>query len=164
MHSLYVSTPAHLETFRLTTLDLGAGFIPISAIHTLTAPLVNRIYLHLPPQARQSPQSAMEYARNLPETAMLDIEFLRPLPIAAMVSAHLADVEVSNTKWRPATFRWKEHRADPGSWIFPNPLEFFVKPESHKGKAARYTVPGIWPSVYKRLTGQDSASISKWKR
>ena len=118
----------------------------------------------LPHYARQSAKAALEYSRNLPENAMLQISFYRSLLRPATVEVNIADVVPAKSKWRPVTFEWVGRRVNKGTWYRPNPTLFYVRPNSGTGKEARDTIPGIWENVYKRIVGIESGAVSKWRK
>lgn len=122
------------------------------------------IHLALPPFARQSANATLEYSRNLPENAMLQITFMRSTALPATVEANIADLVPAMSMWRPVTFEWVGERVGRGSFLRPNPTAFYVRPNSGSGKEARDTVPGIWENVYKRIVGIASKSVEKWRK
>lgn len=64
---------------------------------------------------------------------------------------------------RPVNFKWTGPWVNPGTYLRPNPTEFYVKSKSAGGRAAKDTVPGLWSIVYKRLTGLEPGAVSKWR-
>jgi hypothetical protein len=137
---------------------------PFFLVKFLARPFVSWIYLTLPPQARQSPRAALEYSRNLPENAMLQICFMRATALTGQVEVNIADLVPRTSKWPPSTFEWVGRRVEKGTWFRPNPTRFFVNQRSGTGKAARDTVPGIWGNVYKRIMGVDREASTKWPK
>lgn len=95
---------------------------------------------------------------------MLQITFMRAIPLPGSIEANIADLVPAKNLWRPTTFQWVGKRVDPGSWIRPNPTSFYVRPTSGTGKEARDTIPGIWENVYKRIVGIESGDVSKWMK
>jgi len=141
-----------------------AGFIPTAFVNWTSRPIVTEIFLHLPQYARMSAKTAMEYARNLPADARLDLRFLRATTLPDEVSVRLVDTRPAKSIWRPVTFEWVGHWVERGSVLRPNPTQFFVRPESAKGRAAKDTIPGLWSNVYRRLAGVESDAVTKWRR
>jgi hypothetical protein len=45
----------------------------------------------------------------------------------------------------------------------PSLTEFFVRPKTAAGRAARDTIPGLWEVVYKRLTGIEVGAVGRWR-
>ncbi|KPI45809.1 uncharacterized protein AB675_411 [Cyphellophora attinorum] len=45
----------------------------------------------------------------------------------------------------------------------PSLTEFFVRPKTAAGRAARDTIPGLWEVVYKRLTGIEVSAVGRWR-
>jgi hypothetical protein len=142
---------------------LFVGCNPFLAVAWRTKPLVTWIYLILPTYARQSPKAALEYARNLPDSAQLQICYMRSIPLPADVTVQVRDLKPVTSRFRPVTFEWVGNRVDSGPWYRPNLTQFFVKPKSGTGKEKRDTIPGIWEAVYKRLLGVESRVSAKWK-
>lgn len=141
-----------------------AGVTPFTLISYTSRPFVTWIHLTLPPFARQSAKAALEYSRNLPENAMLQITFMRSTALPATVEANVADLVPAKSIWRPVTFEWAGKRVNRGSWIRPNPTAFYVRPNTGTGKEARDTIPGIWENVYKRIVGIESKAVEKWRK
>ena len=149
-------------TFALVYL---ASFIPITFIGWATRSIATEIWLRLPVVARQSPQAAMAYAKNLPRDAIIELRFMRWTGHTGTIPVNVVDTTPVTSRWRikPASFKWIGPRVDAGTALRPNPTEFFVRPTSAEGRAVRDTIPGLWSAVYKRLTGVDSSAVSKWK-
>ena len=144
---------------------LLGGTVPFLFVNFSTRSFVTWIHLVLPLFARQSPKAALEYARNLPANAMLHVSFMRSTTLPAHAEVNIADLVPTKSRWSQlATFEWIGNRVDKGPWYRPNPTTFYVKPESGKGKAARDTLPGVWESVYKRLSGVESEAVARWRR
>ena len=140
-----------------------ASFIPILFVNWTTRSIATEIWLRLPQFARQSPQAAMNYARNLPRDASIDVRFMRWTSHTGTVPVNVVDTAPASSKLKPVSFRWVGPRVDEGTRLRPNPTEFFVRPKSAEGRAVRDTIPGLWSAVYKRLTGLDSNAVSKWR-
>jgi hypothetical protein len=144
---------------------LFIGCSPFLALAWRTRPFVTWIYLILPTFARQSPKAALEYARNLPDAARLQIHYIRTLGLPANVTVEMRDLKpVRSTRVRPVTFAWTGNRVDRGMLYRPNLTEFFVKETSGLGKERRDIIPGIWEPVYKRIMGAESPVSAKWKK
>jgi hypothetical protein len=141
-----------------------AGLTPFALITYTSRPFVTWIHLALPNFARQSPKAALEYSRNLPENAMLQITFMRSTALPAVVETNIADLIPAKSMWRPVTFEWVGERVNKGSFLRPNPVAFYVRPNTGTGKEARDTIPGIWENVYKRIVGVESKAVEKWRK
>jgi hypothetical protein len=126
--------------------------------------MVTEIFLRLPPSAQGSPKLAMSYATNLPADATLEMRFMRATMITDVVSLKIADTRPTRSLWRPVSFQWIGPLVTRGFLLRPNPTQFYVRPESAGGRAARDVTPGIWSKVYERLTGVESNVTSKWRR
>lgn len=161
-----------LKSLRFLTdnlfLVLLSGWIPAILFHRLLKPLVSRVYLRLPPNARASPDAAMKYAKNLPSSAQVDVDFTRMTALPGTISINVADLQqirlTSRWPWQVANFKWVGTQVERGSFFRRNPTEFYMKPETGAGMAKRDVIPGIWPEVYKRLTGTAKEPVSRWRR
>lgn len=165
----FIFAPAHLAagTHRLLVLTIFlGGFVPLALTHFFTKPQVTKIFLNLPSTARESSKRAMEYARNLPASAELDIWFARPWALQDKVVVRLDELAPASGAWyRPLTFAWVEkYTARRGGGWWKNPREFFVRPKTAVGVAAPDTIPGVWEGVYRKLTGVESDAVAKWRR
>ena len=134
---------------------------PFFLVRFLARPFVSWIYLILPPYARQSPRTALEYSRNLPQNALLQICFMRATALTGQVEVNIADLVPRMGYWPPTTFEWVGSRVNGGTWFRGNPTRFFVNQRSGTGKAARDTVPGIWGNVYKRIMRMENEVKAK---
>lgn len=126
--------------------------------------MVNEIFLRLPASAQHSPKLAMEYAKSLPADAVLDLRFMRSTSLTDVVSLKLANTRPVKSAFRPISFEWVGPLVERGKFLRPNPTQFYVRPQSAGGKAARGVIPGIWGKVYERLTGLEGGVVSKWRR
>lgn len=136
---------------------------PIVYIAWVTRPIATEIWLRLPLKARQTPKTALDYARNLPRDACIEIRFLRWTGHTGTVPLNIVDTTPASSWIRPVSFRYTGPRLDEPWSLRPIPTEFFVRPQSAGGRAVRHTIPGLWGAVYKRLTGVDAANVSKWR-
>ena len=141
-----------------------AGAIPFIYINWTLRPMVTEIFLRLPQSAQGSPKVAMAYAKNLPADATLDLRFMRNLTITDVVSVRIANTRPRTSIWRPVSFEWVGPLVNRGFFLRPNPTQFYVRPQSAGGAAARDVTPGIWSKIYERLTGIESSAVSKWRR
>ena len=143
---------------------LVIGCTPFLAFTWRTRPLVTWIFLILPTFARQSPKAALEYARNLPDSARLQIHYMRTSGLPANVTVEMRDLKPVRSTWRPVTFEWTGNRVDKGMLHRPNLTQFFVKEKSGTGKEKRDIIPGIWEPIYRRIMGAESELSAKWKK
>lgn len=126
--------------------------------------MVTEVFLRLPQTAQHSPKAAMEYAKSLPIDATIEMRFTRATCLTDVVSPRLAHTRPIKSMLRPVTFEWYGPLVEYGHFLRPNPTQFYVRPESASGKAARDVTPGIWSKVYERLTGTESGTVAKWRR
>ncbi|KIX00441.1 uncharacterized protein Z518_10580 [Rhinocladiella mackenziei CBS 650.93] len=162
-----IVAPAHWMNGSPLYLVAGiwlAGFIPFAYINWTLRPMVTEVFLRLPRSVQHSPKVAMEYAKSLPADAMLDLRFMRASAITDLISLKIANTRPTKSAMRPVSFEWFGPLVEPGSFLRPNPTQFYVRPQSASGRAARDVVPGIWSKVYERLTGVESSVVSKWRR
>ncbi|KAK4940428.1 hypothetical protein LTR10_019411 [Elasticomyces elasticus] len=141
-----------------------AGFVPFVFINWTLRPMVTEVFLRLPQTAQHSPKAAMEFAKSLPIDATLEMRFMRATCLTDVVSPRLAHTRPVKSFLRPATFEWFGPLVEHGHFLRPNPTQFYVRPESATGMAARDVTPGIWSKVYERLTGTESGTLAKWRR
>lgn len=126
--------------------------------------MVTEVFLRLPQSVQHSPKAAMEYAKSLPADAVLDLRFMRASTLTDLVSLKITNTRPIKSFFRPVSFEWFGPLVEHGGFLRRNPTQFYVRPESAKGKAARDVTPGIWSKVYERLTGIESSVVSKWRR
>lgn len=143
---------------------LVVGCSPFLAVAWRTRSLVTWIYLILPTFARQSPKAALEYARNLPDSAGLQIHYMRSTGLPANVTVEMRHLKSVKNSLRPVTFEWTGSRVDQGPWYKPNLTQFFVTQKSGTGKEKRDIIPGIWDAVYKKIVGVESDVSAKWRK
>lgn len=141
----------------------AASFIPIACVHIFTRSFVTEAFLRLPTSARVNAQAAMNYARNLSRDATLQLRFYRWTGLPGTTDVRINDTVPINSALRPVNFKAAGPYVDKGSWLKRNPTDFFLRPKTAGGKAARETIPGLWEVVYKRLTGLSPSSVPKWK-
>ncbi|KAJ9498156.1 hypothetical protein H2202_006307 [Exophiala xenobiotica] len=141
-----------------------AGFVPFAFINWTLRPMVTEIFLRLPQSAQHSPKAAMAYAQSLPADAILDLRFMRTTTLADSLSLKLANTRPVKSYFRPISFEWFGPLVERGGLLRPNPTQFYVRPQSAGGRAARDVTPGIWSNVYERLTGLESKAVAKWRR
>lgn len=145
------------------------GFVPAFLVHWFTQPMVTRIFLQLPLKARQSSKTAMEYAKNLPRNADLEIKYMLPYGLEGTTKAKLSDFAPVQQKFNPM---------NPSTWLRPvnlrrvssaqparfEPREFFVFPQTASGKSSKETIPGIWEGLFNQLIRSPSETSTKWKK
>lgn len=105
----------------------------------------------------------MAYARNLHKDAALQLRFYRWTGLPGSTDVAIADTLPMTSKLRPVNFRAVGPSVDRGSILKRNPTEFFLRPKTAGGRAARDTIPGLWELVYQRLTGIATSAVPKWK-
>jgi hypothetical protein len=140
------------------------ALVPFVSLNWLLRPIVTEVFLQLPTTAQSSPKLAMAYATSLPADAAIDMRFMRAFTLTDLVSLRIKDTRPIKSWIRPLSFEWIGPSVNRGHWLKPNPTQFFIQPQSAKGKAARDVTPGIWPKVYERLTGVQTGAVSKWRR
>lgn len=164
----FVIAPANLNAgaaLWTTALIWLAGFVPAIGMYYSTHSFVSRIFLDLPPHARESPKTVMEYAKNLPSETMLDIRYLKPWGIEGSISGSTSDFVPTKGWWaRPMTFKWKDESAlklrRRSTW---DPESFFVEAKTASGAKSKSTTPGVWDTVYNQVVKDNSKPSEKWK-
>ena len=165
----FIIAPAHLTagtSLWLVALIWIGGFVPGVVVNYWTKPMVSRIFLSLPAKARETSKAAMEYAKNLPGDADLDIRYLKPWALEKSIKAKLSEFEPTKGNYlRPLTFKWKDRWLKLRPHSRSTPTSFYVDEQTASGEASKNTIPGIWTNVYKQLMskGQDP-QMAKWEK
>ncbi|EXJ95800.1 hypothetical protein A1O1_00924 [Capronia coronata CBS 617.96] len=162
-----IVVPAHYLNGSPIWLVAGvwlAAFIPFVFVNWTLRPMVTEVFLRLPPSVQHSPKLAMEYAKSLPADSALDLRFMRASTLTDLVTLKIANTRPAKSSFRPVSFEWFGPLVERGGFLRRNPTQFYVRPESANGKAARDVTPGLWSKVYERLTGMESSVVSKWRR
>src|ERR1700761_1512416 len=92
------------------------GVAPVLILHWSTKSFVTWVYLPLPTYARESAKTAMEYAKNLPVTANLLINFKRLHAWPGTTEVRLIDLIPAHRSFPPTSFRMTGRKADQGPW------------------------------------------------
>jgi len=163
----FIVAPAHLAagtSLWIVALIWMGGFVPGVAINYMTKPMISRIFLELPTKARETSRAAMEYAKNLPGDADLDIRYLKPWGLEKSIKAKVSEFEpTEGNVLRPLTFKWKDSWLKTRSVPRSTPTSFFVYPQTAAGEASKNTIPGIWNAVYSQLVaGGQPTNMVKW--
>lgn len=164
----FVIAPAHLNAGHdlwLVALIFLGGFVPGFLLNYMTMPMVSRVFLNLPLKARETSKAAMEYAKNVPRDAELDIRYLKPWGLEDSIKAKMSEFEpTKGNLFRPLTFKWMSKYAKHKGGLIQNPTSFYVNPKSATGEASKDTVPGIWGSVYRKLANPEGSSVARWDK
>lgn len=130
----------------------------------MTKGFVNRVFLDLPDKARESPKAAMEYAKNLPRDAEIDIRYLKGWGLEGSVKTSTSDlVPTKGNGLRPLTFTWNDYSLKRRKTTIWEPRSFFVQSTTASGSRSKDTVPGIWESVYRQITREPEKPSPKWQ-
>lgn len=161
----FVIAPAHLKAdtdLWLVALIWLGGFVPGIMVNYATKPMVTRIFLNLPVKARDTSKAAMEYAKNLPRDADLDIRYLKPYGLEGQLQARVSELEpASGNILRPVSFQFKNQKDS----SFFRPSSFFVWPKSAVGEKSTNTIPGLWDNMYRKLMSTpENTVMGKWKK
>lgn len=164
--------PSHIyagtEFWKIAIITIGT-FLPAVLIHWWTQPMVTRIFLALPLKARQSSKTAMEYAKNLPRDAELELKYLLPYGLEGTTKAKVSDfipAKQERNLLKPATwFRSVTFRrvSKQESKRF-EPREFYVWGKTMSGKKSKNTIPGIWEGLFDQLVQVRAENAMKWKK
>lgn len=163
----FVIAPAHLNAgtplWIIALIWLG-GFVPGFMTNYMTKSWVNRIFLDLPEKARHSPKAVMEYAKNLPGDAKIDIRYLKLWGLEGSVKGSTSEFTPTKGNFlRPLTFTWSAESPQKRTTSRFVPNSFFVQSKTATGTASTNTVPGIWETVYKQIIKEPGKDSPKWK-
>lgn len=163
----FVIAPAHFHAGTapwITALIWLGGFVPGLTTQYMTKSWVNRVFLDLPEKARESPKAAMEYAKNLPSDAEVDIRYLKLWGLEGSVKASTSDLVPTKGKLlQPLTFTWKDKDVKQLKATKWAPNSFFVQSTTATGNKSVNTVPGIWESVYRQIVKEPNKPSPKWQ-
>ena len=114
------------------------------------APYVNFIHLALPAFARKSREAAVQYAKDLPPTAVLYLTSMRFNTIPRQTAVRLGDLVPLTDPLRPVTFqnlnpspqRWWQGRA---------PTQFYTGTHSKPGRQTSAFFPELWNGIYQQI-------------
>ncbi|KGO75680.1 hypothetical protein PITC_030320 [Penicillium italicum] len=133
-----------------TPAVIAAGALPMLFVSYTAAPYVNFIHLALPAFARKSWEAAVQYAKDLPPTAVLYLTSMRFNTIPRQTTARLGDLVPIKDTLRPVTFqnlnpspqRWWQGRA---------PTQFYTGTHSKPGRQTSAFFPEIWNGIYQQI-------------
>ncbi|QQK39784.1 60S ribosomal protein L6-1 [Penicillium digitatum] len=133
-----------------TPAVIVAGALPMLFVSYTAAPYVNFIHLALPAFARKSREAAVQYAKDLPPTAVLYLTSMRFNTIPRQTTARLGDLVPLKDTLRPVTFqnlkpspqRWWQGRA---------PTQFYTGSHSKPGRQTSAFFPDLWNGIYQQI-------------
>ena len=154
----WYSTPAgkltwtshRLSIYADVILVIAAGALPMLFVSYTAAPYVNFIHLALPAFARKSREAAVQYAKDLPPTAVLYLTSMRFNTIPRQTAVRLGDLVPIKDALRPVTFqnlnpspqRWWQGRA---------PTQFYTGTHSKPGRQTSAFFPELWNVIYHQI-------------
>ncbi|KAJ5045756.1 hypothetical protein NUH16_002576 [Penicillium rubens] len=133
-----------------TPAVIAAGALPMLFVSYTAAPYVNFIHLALPAFARKSREAAVQYAKDLPPTAVLYLTSMRFNTIPRQTAVRLGDLVPIKDALRPVTFqnlnpspqRWWQGRA---------PTQFYTGTHSKPGRQTSAFFPELWNVIYHQI-------------
>ncbi|OQE30629.1 hypothetical protein PENFLA_c002G08436 [Penicillium flavigenum] len=133
-----------------TPAVIAAGALPMLFVSYTAAPYVNFIHLALPAFARKSREAAVQYAKDLPPTAVLYLTSMRFNTIPRQTAVRLGDLVPIKDALRPVTFqnlnpspqRWWQGRA---------PTQFYTGTHSKPGRQTSAFFPELWNVIYQQI-------------
>ncbi|OQE87150.1 hypothetical protein PENNAL_c0020G01214 [Penicillium nalgiovense] len=133
-----------------TPAVIAAGALPMLFVSYTAAPYVNFIHLALPAFARKSREAAVQYAKDLPPTAVLYLTSMRFNTIPRQTAVRLGDLVPFKDALRPVTFqnlnpspqRWWQGRA---------PTQFYTGTHSKPGRQTSAFFPELWNGIYQQI-------------
>ncbi|KAJ9489578.1 hypothetical protein VN97_g3662 [Penicillium thymicola] len=133
-----------------TPAVIAAGALPMIFVSYTAAPYVNFIHLALPAFARKSREAAVQYAKDLPPTAVLYLTSMRFNTIPRQTTVRLGDLVPFKDALRPVTFqnlnpspqRWWQGRA---------PTQFYTGTHSKPGRQTSAFFPELWNGIYQQI-------------
>lgn len=126
------------------------GALPLIFVAYTTAPFVNNIYLHLPPFARKSRDVALQYAKDLPSSAVISIRTMKMTTIPRVTEARISDLVPDKALLRPVSFRNKNPASAPW-WKGGTLKQFYASKESKDTRGTSKFFPELWQYVYKHI-------------
>ncbi|CAG8027257.1 unnamed protein product [Penicillium olsonii] len=130
---------------------IAAGSLPMLFVSYTAAPYVNFVHLALPAFARKSREAAVQYAKELPPTAVLYLTSMRFNTIPRQTAVRIGDLVPKKDMLRPVTFehlkpasrRWWQGRA---------PTHFYTDSSSKPGRQTSAFFPELWNGIYQQIT------------
>ncbi|KAL4946711.1 hypothetical protein BDV06DRAFT_54804 [Aspergillus oleicola] len=129
------------------------GALPMLFVAYTSAPYVNFVHLALPISVRRSREQAVQYAKQLPQTATLYFNTMKFNTIPRQTEVRLADLVPDKSPIRPVTFRNKNPLPRPW-WRGKSLQQFFTAEKSKPGKQSGTFYPELWENVYKQIQKQ----------
>ncbi|CAG8228272.1 unnamed protein product [Penicillium salamii] len=138
---------------------IAAGSLPMLFISYTAAPYVNFVHLALPAFARKSREAAVQYAKELPPTAVLYLTSMRFNTIPRQTAVRIGDLVPTKDLVRPVTFehlkpaprRWWQGRA---------PTQFYTDSNSKPGRQTSAFFPELWNGIYQQIKNAKPQSRS----
>ncbi|KAH8693858.1 hypothetical protein BGW36DRAFT_361690 [Talaromyces proteolyticus] len=137
----------------LAPLIVIGGALPLAFVAYTTAPFVNHIYLHLPAFARKSRETALDYARNLPSTAMVSIRTMKITLIPRVTEVHVSNLVPDKALLRPVSFRNRDPVSVPW-WRGGTLKQFYAMEKSRDTRSTSKFYPELWEHVHKQIYSQ----------
>ncbi|PGH14695.1 hypothetical protein AJ79_02861 [Helicocarpus griseus UAMH5409] len=126
------------------------GSIPMLFVVYTTAPFVNLISLTIPRAAQFTRKNAQQYIKNVPRTAVLNIETMKFNFYFRKTQVALCDLELGSSKLRPVNLI--NTSPVPQPWWKGNTTQFYAPPKTRSSArlTARY-FPEVWEGIFSKL-------------
>ena len=129
---------------------VAGGALPMLYVAYTAAPYVNFIHLALPPFARRSREAALNYAKDLPPTAVLYLTSMRFNTIPRQTAVRIGDLVADKSSFRPVTIR-NVNPAERPWWMGKAPTQFYTSDHSRAGRQSGAFYPQLWPEINRQI-------------
>ncbi|KAJ5543285.1 hypothetical protein N7535_005713 [Penicillium sp. DV-2018c] len=133
-----------------TPAVIAAGALPMLFVSYTAAPYVNFIHLALPAFARKSREAAVQYAKELPPTAVLYLTSMRFNTIPRQTAVRVGDLVPVKDTLRPVTFQNMDPTPQPW-WKGKVPTQFYTASQSKPGRQTSAFFPELWSGIYEQI-------------
>jgi hypothetical protein len=145
-----MTRPSHVTIQTDPVIVIVTGALPMLFVSYTAAPYVNFIHLALPAFARKSREAAVQYAKDLPPTAVLYLTNMRFNTIPRQTAVRIGDLIPVKDTVRPVTFenlkptpqRWWQGKA---------PTKFYADAKSKPGRQTSAFFPELWNGIYQQI-------------
>lgn len=118
-----------------------------------SAPYVNFVHLTIPAFARRSREAALQYAKELPPTAILHLTTMRFNTIPRQTAVRVGDLAADKQALRPVSFRNLNPTHRPW-WMGKTPTQFYTAETSQRGRDSSAFYPELWQHIYSKIQTQ----------
>ncbi|KAJ5156681.1 hypothetical protein N7492_009484 [Penicillium capsulatum] len=131
---LIVAPSCYMEdnSWYIVPLVIAGGAVPMVFVAYTSAPYVNFVHLTIPAFARRSREAALQYAKELPPTAILHLNTMRFNTIPRQTAVRLGDLVADKQALRP----------------------FYTAETSQRGRDSSAFYPELWQHIYPKIQTQ----------